>query len=171
MFAHLFCEFVETSVKLSQFYFDKTAALQQYCQKYDALDCGLFGFLRKKIFDDSTYQMWTIRYSIDIMIRFNISVVTSIWSILRLLIMTESGYNKVYQNDNYYKSIVYAIVVFFAELIYYLVSIYGHMYHHPQNDIISNFKSFWSKFQKPFILYWISVLLLGYKHTKSYRHL
>ena len=162
MFAHLFCEFVETSFKLSKFYFDKTSRLQEYCQKYDARCCGSFGFIRRKIYDDSTYHMWTMRHSIDIMIRFNTSVVTSVWSIIRLLIMTKDGYSSVYEDNHYYKSILYAIAAFVTELVYYLASIYYHNHYHPQHDIILNFVSFWSQFKNEFVLYWLAVFLLGY---------
>ena len=123
---------------------------------------GLFGYLRYKIHDDSTYEMWTMRHSIDIMIRLNVCIVTAVWLMLRLLIITKSGYKSIYQNNLYYKSIMFAGVSLLTELVYYLTSIYFHIHHHPQNDVVSHFRLFWHQFRQQFILYWISVFLLGY---------
>lgn len=149
---HLLSEIFETSVRLSQTYFVVSEKLQKYVN-YDKCCCGCFGTCRKLIYDDSTYEQWCIRHSIDVIIRCMVSIVVSIWVIcfrIGVIVIVRNG-----QPTNTDKtSLEYSIINGATELVYFLIAFHIHRRWTNHNIIYIGY-AVWKCHRKMFLLAWI----------------
>ena len=159
---HLMSESVETSLRLSKTYFDITDKIIQMISTYDNWSICIFNkrLYKKFLFDDSNYSQWTKRYSIDITIRFCVSIITGVYELI--VICIAGKYQTVYDlntSDKMKKAIEATLISLFGEIMYYGVAIALHSACDSDN-LIGNCISVWKMYGREFTLVFVSSLFI-----------
>ena len=149
---HLFSEFCQTSFRLTRHYFDKTSEIQDNLIEYDHCCCGIFGWIRNKLYDDSTYKQWVTRAYIDIVLRFLVSIVTAIYVTIFLILSWKKGFH--FSQSQFNTALIYTIVSLFVELIGFGIVFLFHYCYYKRN-MLNVYRPVWYKFKKWFIMAWI----------------
>ena len=154
--SHLISEFIETSIKLSK-YFWKQMQIYQNITKYDNL-CfgGICKLIRMQIYDDSKYIEWTMRQTVDIVLRFLVSNITVIWWFMFSLSMPH-----FYNLSTKYEiiSIVYTLISYLSEFGYFVIALYLHYKYHKQN-LFAYYYQVFEMYQIWFIMSWLASTLV-----------
>ena len=68
---HLFSEIIQSTIRFSKYYFNKTQEYYNKLLKYnESKNMSILNFILNIIEDDCTFMEWKIRHSIDIAIRY-----------------------------------------------------------------------------------------------------
>ena len=159
---HLMSESFETSLRLSKTYFDITDKIMQVMINCGNLSGCIFDnrLYKKFFFDDSNYSQWTKRYSIDITIRFCVSIITGVYELI--VISIAGKYQTVYDlntSDKMKKAIEATLISLFGEIMYYGVAIALHSACDSDN-LIGNCISVWKMYGREFTLVFVSSLFI-----------
>ena len=145
---HLLSEFCQTTIDLSKWYFNTSDKIIGNLQEMFNLDYN---------FDDSTYLQWTQRHSIDIVIRFQVSIASAIWEFIAILWFHKKYFP--YHGNDLIKSYYYLAIGFGIEFVYFVL-VFVINYRLNGISIVQNYSRVWLLHKKWFVVAWICVILL-----------
>ena len=149
---HIASEMFETSFKLLKLYFNCSEYIsRQYMNNVLSSDDD------SVFFDDSNYDQWYVRCSIDIMIRFTVELVNGLWVIYFLIILGEKDYNET--RAHVIKGMKYIGYPTASDVVYFIIQIWisKKFYNH---NIIVYYRCVWQKHRNWFLMTWLCAGLL-----------
>ena len=172
---HLGSESFQTAFKLTPFYYkhhnDIAIWLKNQCthwvddDNYNVYDDNcikrfLF-WLNLQLFDDSNELEWIIRNTIDIGIRFKVSLMSGIYFVLLIFIggkqyaMIEFEYSEL-------TGLLYSVIVIVFDLTAYIAAylIHSMLYNDIKWNMIVHYQICWKQHKKMWIITWLSSFLL-----------
>ena len=158
---HLISEAIETTLKISQFYYNLRGKMQTV-EKFDDICCGFGLYMRMKAYDDCLYSQWTIRHSIDIMARAIIGIISVILELVWFIPFGQTIYNL--SSEKYSNAITYNLIALFMELIYFAIA-YAMAAKYCNCDLAKMFKMLYKKQSKTmiffFVLFQVNIIFSG----------
>lgn len=123
---HLCSEMFQSAIRFSKFYFYVTTQLNELTQTYNQTCGGCVGLFTKLINfvgcfkDESTFDQWRIRYSIDMSIRVLCVIVTNgiLASYLIIIGCDHYGFKNQHQC---YRAVVYYSITFAIDMTYFFI--------------------------------------------------
>ena len=112
------------------------------------------------LYDDSTYLQWTMRMSIDIMIRFISSIIVSVLFLIWFIVLwrKEYSFGNNFTSDQMTKAYLYQAILFVLEFIYFLLVISMHYRKH-HVKLYSWYLLAFEKNKRHFLYAWIMCIL------------
>ena len=165
---HLISESIETNVKLSKTYFDYTEKFIKIivvCNNNKYICCKqINAFYNKFLFDDSNYLQWTKRYSIDITIRFVVTIITGVYQLFVVILVGKYIYintSVTVEHQNKLKKIAieFTLISLFIEVVYYGCAIALH-YKYNNDSLLDHCVAVWKVYKKEFILVFVCGLYI-----------
>ena len=141
---HIVSEILQT-YKVTRFYFDWSSKMQnKLIDKVEHYHCNEWQLKIVKTFmDDSTEKQWIIRNSIDIIIRFCISVITALWLFIWNVIAMKAEYD--WSDDYLAKAMWFTLVSFGSEFICFVFLIVFVYKQNGENLMELYYKVVWQK--------------------------
>ena len=148
---HLFSESMQSIICFSRLYFNQLKNLHLYIEakNFNNICCSkLVTAIDTVLQDDSTFDEWRTRHSIDMTTRLIALIVTFINNLMLLFVIGYEGYG-MKNVSQYYRTIYYYLLSFFIDIIYFtFVFLINYV---PNSCISSQFSIF-----KPFLLIFAS---------------
>ena len=174
LFLHLLSEISQSTIRLSEFYFNQTQKLQHWFviryklrDKVDKLSIKVRfrNWIIFKFIDGSTFDQWVMRCSVDIMIRFFVCVISGIHIIIYITAFGASGFSDYWKTNNYNHAIYVTIVSTATETLYFLLLYIGFHFFHKDQNIVNNYQYLTKYYKRDFVLsVLVSWMLVGTTH-------
>lgn len=120
---HFVMEIIETNIKFTNFYFDKT---NKRTESWNDSDFHCCCFSLRKLYDNSTIKEWRMRLSMDIMARFYSSFIITALKLLHCGLLGKKGVMEYYDSrtgdthKQYDNALMYLGIAGGLELLHYL---------------------------------------------------
>ena len=149
---HVVSELVQTSLKMTQTYFDETRIIQSKLK--NCVQNSIFAKYQYLFYDDSTFMQWYYRNSIDVSIRFSVSAVSALWQIMDILLLGDAMYQ--FTNKQINIALIYTTFAFLVEFVCFIGAFIQ------SKSIVKFYCDVWKLYLKEFIVVWIACMSMTY---------
>lgn len=156
IFLHLLSEIMESSVKISRLYYNKSSQIMDNTVgvlfKKSNVNCKFFqsGW----VYDDSTFAQWQIRCSIDIVTRMFVSVISSLLQAVYAAIVGRKYYGNSVDTAQWYN-----LISLIIEMTYFAIAM-TICYKSNEFNMIKPFQTVYQMHKKQMLVGWILAFYL-----------
>lgn len=152
---HLFSEIFQTTLKISKLYFNLTNTFIQSAKNIPLVNL----FVRNSNNISCNYLQWTVRNSIDIMIRFLASLVSGVFMLI--YVATRGKHITYALEDTYEEYMLRLCIAFAADVLYFGLTLLINSKLHDNQCMIDIYCNIFSKHFRMWIISWICCVLLA----------
>lgn len=193
LITHFVSEFIESTLRLTDIYYNYTRRAIEYWYSLDDLSifqstccCNVCNdtckckcqcmssfkmWTNRRMYDDSRLNEWRTRASIDILIRFSVSSVSAFTQMINILTLGKSrnGSKSWYNLDDKTMWIAFeiTIIAWLSEFVYFIVA-FCICYYCWNIDIIDHFSKVWKVYKPWFQTSYIVICFILVVMTKSF---